>query len=172
VGTGIGGGVIANGKLVRGANDLAGEIGHVTIDPSGPVCTCGRRGCLEAYASGPSIERRFSERIEAQDRRKTGREIFALAASGDPVALTIVNDTADVLARGIGAAVNLLNPERVILGGGLSETGDLLFQPLNRALSRYVLLQLSRVQLVPALLGYDAGVRGAVALAMERHGVK
>jgi glucokinase len=167
VGTGIGGGVIANGKLVRGAGSLAGEIGHMTIDPAGPPCTCDRTGCLEAFAAGPGIERRYRERTGTA---RSGREIFARALEGDADAARVVADTADYLARGIGAAVCLLNPARVVLGGGLCEAGAQLFDPLNAALARYVLPQERDIRVVPALLGYDAGVRGAVALAMEAAG--
>ncbi len=165
VGTGIGGGVIANGRLVRGQGSMAGEIGHLTIDPAGPPCTCGRTGCLEAYAAGPGVERRYQERTGVA---RSGREIFARALEGDIDAKAVVTDTADYLARGIGAAVCLLNPGRVVLGGGLSETGAQLFDPLNAALPRYVLPQERDTRVVPAQLGYDSGVRGAVALAMER----
>lgn len=168
VGTGIGGGVIANGQVVRGTNNLAGEIGHTTIDPSGPVCTCGRRGCLESFASGPAIERRFRERFLSEGLEPVGcREIFSKAAAGDADATATVVEAADYLARGIGASVSLLNPELVVLGGGLSETGELLFGPINEFLPRYILPQATGVRVVPAVLGYDAGVRGAIALAME-----
>lgn len=164
VGTGIGGGIIANGHLVRGVQSLAGEIGHLTIDPTGPVCTCGRRGCLEAFASGPNLERRFAERY---CDHPDGREIFRRAGVGNPEALALIRETADYLARGLGAAISLLNPARVVLGGGLCEAGALLFDPLNAALPAYVLPQARGVRVIPAVLGYDAGVRGAVALAMD-----
>jgi len=165
IGTGIGGGIIANGQLVRGANNLAGEIGHLTLDPAGPVCTCGRRGCLESFASGPSIERRYRERFGQQ---LSGKEIFLKAAQNDPCAIVVVEETADYLARGIGVAVALLNPQLVVVGGGVAEAGEVLLAPVNRLLPRYVLPQAVTTRVVPAQLGYDAGVRGAVALAMEK----
>lgn len=167
VGTGIGGGVIANRQLVRGERNLAGEIGHMTIDPGGPVCTCGRTGCLESFASGLSIERRYRERFgSGEPKELSSRAIFEKAAADDPNAKRLILETADYLARGLGAAVSLLNPELVVLGGGLSETGDLLFNPLNEMLTKYILPQAVGLRVVPALLGYEAGVRGAVALAM------
>ncbi|OIO94854.1 MAG: hypothetical protein AUJ92_09065 [Armatimonadetes bacterium CG2_30_59_28] len=169
IGTGIGGGIIANGQLVRGANNLAGEIGHTIIDsdsgvrPDGPPCTCGRRGCLESFASGPGIERRYHERF---DQRLTCREIFINAMENDRDAAAIVEEAAHYLARGIGTAVSLLNPELVIVGGGVSEAGDSLFTPLYRLLQHYGFSQAGPVRVVPAQLGYDAGIIGAVALAM------
>jgi len=169
VGTGIGGGVIANGHLVHGAQNLGGEIGHLTIDPAGPECTCHRRGCLEAFASGPGIEGRYRART---GQTRSGRDIFRLAAAGDEEACAIVNETADYLARGIGAAVCLLNPALVVLGGGLADAGERLFVPLNAHLARYVLPQEAGLRVIPAQLGYEAGVIGAIALAMETHGLR
>ncbi|OPZ29665.1 MAG: Glucokinase [Lentisphaerae bacterium ADurb.BinA184] len=164
VGTGIGGGVIANGRLVHGVMNLAGEIGHMTVQPGGPLCTCGRHGCLESLASGSAIERQYRER---SGTARSGREILALAAAGDPVARETVSATADWLALGIGAAVSLFSPELVVVGGGLGEAGPVLFEPLRRRLPDYVIPQRREVRVVPAALGYDAGVRGAIALAMD-----
>lgn len=164
IGTGIGGAVIANNALVRGPQNLAGEIGHLVLDPAGPRCTCEKHGCLEAYASGPSIERRYRERFGA---KLSGREIFARAIAGDAGALAHITDTAEYLARGLGAAISLLNPARIILGGGVAESGPLLYTLLRHALPRYVLPQALAAEVLPAQLGYDAGVRGAIALAMN-----
>lgn len=170
VGTGIGGGIIANGQLLRGERNLAGEIGHMTLDPSGPLCTCGRRGCLESFASGPAIERRFAERRGGRKAQPlTSRKIFEMARGGDANAGAIVVETADYLARGIGAGVSLLSPERIILGGGVSEAGEILLGPLNELLPKYILPQAVGIRVVSAQLGYDAGVRGAIALAMGNY---
>lgn len=167
VGTGIGGGIIIDGKLLRGERNLAGEIGHVTVDPNGPVCTCGRRGCLESLASGPYIGLRA--KAWKRDGRITAEQVFAAARRGERWAREIVAEAADALAFAIGAAVNLCNPSIVIIGGGVSEVGELLLRPLRRALPKYTLdLHRRRLKIVCAALGYDAGVRGAVALAMER----
>ncbi len=174
IGTGIGGGVIAGGRLVRGCRNGAGEIGHSVIDPQGPVCTCGKRGCLEALCSGPYIALRARERVKASNRSTTltanctSEEVFAAAANGDAVAQQIVLETAHYLAHAIGNAVSLLNPQMVILGGGVSEVGDVLLHPVRERVFDYCLPFYSRhLQIVTAQLGYDAGVRGAVALAME-----
>lgn len=165
VGTGIGGGVIAGGRLVRGARNLAGEIGHAVVLRGGPACTCGRRGCLEACASGDALGRRGSE---ALGRPVGGREVFALAAEGNPVARGVLHDVIDDLAQGLGAAVSLLNPAAVVIGGGLSEAPPALFlRPLREAMVAYCLAEaLQDLRIEAAQLGYDAGIMGAVALAL------
>ncbi|MCX7825450.1 MAG: ROK family protein [Verrucomicrobiae bacterium] len=166
IGTGIGGGVIANGQLVRGAQNLAGEIGHIIVRRDGPVCTCRKRGCLEACAAGAAIGRRGSE---ALGRPVDGKEVFALAGKGDPAAQGVLRDVIEDLAHGLGIAVGLLNPALIIIGGGLSEAPPPLFlDPLRRALPRYCLdAAAAKLRVERAQLGYDAGVMGAVALAMS-----
>ncbi|MCS6861853.1 MAG: ROK family protein, partial [Abditibacteriales bacterium] len=175
IGTGIGGGVIAGGRLVRGVCNGAGEIGHAVIDPHGPVCTCGKRGCLEALCSGPYIALRAREQVKAFGAPTsltatcTSEEVFAAALNGDALAQQIVQESAHYLAHAIGNAVSLLNPQMVILGGGVSEVGDVLLRPVRERVLHYCLPLYNRhLQIVPAQLGYDAGVRGAVALAIER----
>ena len=166
VGTGIGGGVVAGGRLVRGAQNLAGEIGHTIVVRDGPACTCGKRGCLEACASGDALARRGTE---ALGRRVTGKDLFALAEGGDPAARRVLDEVIEDLAQGIGTAVGLLNPAAVIIGGGLSEAPEALFlDPLRRGVPRYCLGEAARnLRVEPAQLRYDAGVIGAVALALE-----
>jgi glucokinase len=165
IGTGIGGGVIANGALVRGAQNLAGEIGHLIVRRDGPVCTCGKPGCLEACASGSAIGRRGGG---ALGRTVNGEEVFALAAGGDAAAQRVLDGVIEDLAHGLGVAVGLLNPALIIIGGGLSEApaGQFL-EPLRRAVPRYCLTEAAaKLRIEPAQLRYDAGVMGAVALAM------
>jgi glucokinase len=180
VSSGIGGGIIAGGRVYRGATGMAGEIGHTTVLPDGPRCTCGRRGCLEALASGWSIGRRAREAIAAGETNSrlaqagaiealTAEAVAAAAVANDPLARRIMNETAEFLALGIGAAVNLLNPTLVVIGGGVSKAGAVLFDPLRARLSNYVLDANRRaVQVVPAALGDDVGLLGAAALAWEQ----
>jgi glucokinase len=167
VGTGIGGGVIAGGRLVRGATNVAGEIGHVVVARGGPLCTCGKRGCLEACASGDALGRRATG---AFGRPLNGRELFQMASEGDLAALQLVAEVTEDLGQGIGAAVNLLNPAAVIVGGGLSEAPEPLFlEPLRQAIRRYCLEDAGRsLSVEAARLRYDAGVMGAVALALAQ----
>jgi glucokinase len=166
IGTGIGGGVVAGGRLVRGAANLAGEIGHTIVVRDGPPCTCGKRGCLEACASGDALARRGSD---ALGRPIDGRDLFALAAGGDPAAGRVLREVIEDLAHGIGTAVSLLNPAIVIIGGGLSEAPETLFlEPLRRAIPRYGLDQAAQhLRVEAAQLRYDAGVIGAIALALD-----
>ena len=152
VGTGIGAGVILDGRIYHGAHGLAGEIGHVTVERNGRLCDCGKRGCLEAYASGRAIG---------------GPEVTRAAAEGDPAALRRIDDTARWLAAGIGAAVNVLNPSAVVLGGGVSEAGELLLAPLRSHLEAELMPGMPAPEVLPAALGYDAGVIGALALAID-----
>ncbi len=166
IGTGIGGGIIAGGRLVRGAHNLAGEIGHAIVSRGGALCTCGKRGCLESCASGDAIARRGSE---ALGRIVSGKEIFELAAAGDSLALRILHEVIDDLAQGIGTAVSLLNPAAVIIGGGLSEAPQpLLLEPLRRAIPRFCLSEAARnLRIEAAQLRYEAGVMGAIALTLS-----
>jgi glucokinase len=166
VGTGIGGGLVSGGRLLRGASNLAGEIGHTIVVRGGPACTCGKRGCLEACASGDALARRGSE---ALGEPVTGRELFELAARGRADALHVLEAVVEDLAHGLGTAVSLLNPGAVIIGGGLSEAPEALFLgPLRAALPRYCFAAAARaLRIEAAELRYDAGVIGAVALALS-----
>jgi glucokinase len=181
VGTGIGGGVVLNGRLYHGANGMAGEIGHVTVTPDGPPCDCGKRGCLEAVASGRSLGRRAREAAQREpesarllveaagdDAAKIeGPHVFTAAAAGDLLATRLIEETAGYLGLALGNVANVLDPSIVVIGGGLSETGEALFTPLRAAVRRHLLPELPAPPVVPAALGYEAGVIGAVSLALD-----
>ena len=152
VGTGIGAGVIAGGRIYRGAHGLAGEIGHVTVEREGRQCPCGKRGCLEAYASGRAIG---------------GPDVTRAAAAGDANSRRQIQEAARWLAAGIGAAVNVLNPSAVIVGGGVSDAGELLLGPQRAHQAGELMPGLPVPAVLKAALGYDAGVIGALALASE-----
>lgn len=176
LGTGIGGALIAEGRLVHGAGGLAGEIGHIPLLPGeGPLCGCGKRGCLEALVSGTAIAR------EGRALLKTGqqtilwdmvdevslqaRDVFEAARQGDRCSLEVIDLAARYLGQGLAIAVNLLNPEIVIVGGGMAGEGELFLVPLRRYFSQMLIKPLAEtVTLVPAELGEEAGVRGILAL--------
>ncbi|MFZ5898894.1 MAG: ROK family protein [Bacillota bacterium] len=179
VSTGIGGGLILDGKLYRGASWAAGEIGHLPV-AGGPVCRCGGRGCLEALASGTAIAR------EARRLAKSGQApgllalaggsagkitapfVFEAAERGDPQAREIVRRAATHLGRGLAVIVNLLNPEMIVLGGGVMANGSAMWDMMLRELQELAWeASLDAVQVVPAALGGRSGVMGAVALALE-----
>lgn len=163
--TGIGGGVIVNGMLHRGERALAGEIGHMILQPDGPLCPCGRRGCLEALASGRSIARRMAERLANQGLSSepiTAKQVAEAAALGDPTANQVWAEAMRWLGIGIASAANLLNPGRVVVGGGLSRAGELLLKPVQAQFRQHALDQQTGIML--AALGDEANLLGAAAL--------
>ncbi len=179
VSTGIGGALLLDGKLVVGARGAAGEVGHLVLVPDGPLCGCGNRGCLEALASGTAVARRareavrrsvvsmLTERFAARPSRITAAVVADFARQGDPEAQRILAEAMEHLGRGVAGVVNLLNPERIVIGGGLSSLGPLLFDPVRRAVARYANdLASESVSVVEAELGSRSGLLGAAALAM------
>lgn len=176
VGTGVGGGVVLDGKILHGASDVAGEIGHMTIDMTGRRCKCGNYGCLEAYASGPNIAARAVEELLAGAATKlpdyvggdldriTAQVVYEAARDGDELALDVVRDTARVLGVGIATLVNILNPEIVVVAGGVTLAGDHLFAPLRAEVKRRAFRPaVDACRIVPGALPGTAGVYGAVA---------
>ena len=166
ISTGIGGGVIIDGSIYRGANGNAGELGHVPILKEGPVCACGNSGCLEALCSGPAIGRRGGRRLKR--RGMTAREVFDEARAGNRDALQIVSDTVTYLSMGIASTINAFAPEAVIVGGGVSRAGKTLFEPLRQAVTERVMpVHRSDVRILQAKRGDNAVLLGGVALAGE-----
>jgi glucokinase len=183
IGTGIGGGIIIDGKLFHGASDCAGEIGHITIDTEGRRCKCGNYGCLEAYASGPNIALRACEEIKAGAvsrlsqyvngdlRQITAQTVYQAAHDGDDLALEVVNDTAKFLGTGIANLLNIFNPEVVVVCGGVTLAGDHLFVPLRREVARRAFKPAVNVcRIVPCELTGTAGVYGAAKAFLDKAG--
>lgn len=181
LGTGVGGGVITHGTLLRGAQGAGGELGHVTIQANGPRCSCGNRGCLEALASGTAIRRRAREIAAkvpgsalgrlAAERELLGEDVTALARAGDEAAIRVLREAGRWLGIGLAGFVNIFNPEVVAVGGGVAEAGDFILEPARdevalraRSPSREL------VRVIPASLGVEAGVIGAAALARTPSG--
>ena len=175
LGTGIGGGVIADGRLYRGWQGMAGEIGHHVIDPSGPECTCGARGCLEAMASAGSIVARAREALAAGNGSAledspglSARDIYEAAEAGDAVALEALAGTGRVLGAGLANVVHLFNPEVIAIGGGVAGAGELILGPAREAMrARLMDGILAKVRVVPAELGNNASLAGAAMMALE-----
>lgn len=177
IGTGIGGGLILNGELYHGSSDVAGEIGHTTIDVNGRHCKCGNYGCLEAYASGPAIATRAREALVREDTasllpsmvdgqldRITAEIVYDAAKKGDGLANEIVRDTARYLGAGIATLLNVINPDIVVIAGGVTRAGEALFGPLHAEVRRRAFRPaVQAVRIVPAELPGTAGVVGAVA---------
>ena len=176
IGTGIGGGVILDGQLYHGSSDVAGEIGHTTIDSTGRYCRCGNYGCLEAYASGPAIALRAREALERDEAsmlrtmvngdltQVTAATVYEGANRGDPLALEIVRDTARFLGTGVANLLNMLNPDVVVIAGGVTKAGDRLFEPLRAEVKRRAFRPaVAACRIVPGELEGSAGMVGAVA---------
>jgi len=175
VGTGIGSGLILNGQLYRGNGLLSGEVGHLALDPAGPLCYCGARGCLEMLAAGPAIvaaaqhapkNGRILEIAEHHHEAITAKMVCQAAAESDPVALQIVTQAATYLGIGIANLLNILTPEIVVLGGGVMQSWS-LFRPAIETIvnARSGMLKAVHIQILPAELGLNAGITGA-AFAM------
>lgn len=181
LGTGVGGGVITHGVLLRGAQGAGGELGHVVLQPGGPPCGCGNRGCLEALASGTAIQRRAREVANqrpdselgrlAVERQVLGEDVTRLAEAGDEAALQVLRETGEWLGVGLAGSVNIFNPEVVAVGGGASRAGELMLEPARgemymkaRSPSRDL------VEIKQATLGPESGVLGAAALARNDAG--
>ncbi len=180
IGTGIGGGIIIDGKLHHGASDVAGEIGHTTIDLTGRYCRCGNYGCLEAYASGPAIAQRAREALERDEvsalhrivesdlSRLTAATVYEAAKSGDALARELVRDTATFLGAGIANLLNVFNPDVVVIAGGVTQAGEPLFDPLRAEVRRRAFRPaVDACRIVPGELPGTAGVVGAVATFRE-----
>jgi glucokinase len=166
ISTGIGGGVILGNRLYRGANGNAAELGHIQVKYDGWPCACGGQGCIEAFASGTNIARRAREKTGRAD--VTTQDVVSAARAKEPWALEVWDDTVQVLSAGIASAINAFNPQRVILGGGVTAAGDLLFEPVRRlALSRAMKPLAKGVDIVHAQLADQVGVMGAAAVALS-----
>jgi len=177
LGTGIGGGLVINGRLHHGASDVAAEFGHMTIDSTGRKCKCGNYGCLEAYASGPNIAARAVEGIEAGvesgivglvdgDMEKvTAATVYEGVVRGDAYAHEVMKETAKFLGVGVANLINGLNPDAVVIAGGVTRAGDHLFVPLRKEIRRRAFRSaVEACRIVPAALPETAGVIGAAGI--------
>lgn len=177
LGTGIGGGIYVDGKLVSGFKGAGGEIGHMKLVKDGKLCGCGQRGCFEAYASATGLIREAVSRltvnkqnllytmIEGNMAGLEAKDIFDAAKEGDAFSLDLVDYEAEYLAMGIGNILNIINPEVVVLGGGVALAGDILLNPMREKLKKYALpVTLENLKIVQGILGNEAGIKGAVGL--------
>ncbi|HVE59370.1 MAG TPA: ROK family protein [Pyrinomonadaceae bacterium] len=173
ISTGIGGSIICEGQVHHGVQAGAGEIGHTIVRTNGVRCRCGTHGCLETIASGTGIARRMRETLAAQNGKSaenldqiTAETVVEAVKNGDETAQKIWDETIKYLAIGIGNAITLIAPEAVIIGGGVSEAGELLLEPLRREIGKIVtMVPIEKVQILKASLGSESGVCGALILA-------
>ena len=176
LGTGIGGGLVVDGRLYRGAQGLAGEIGHIVLDPAGPPCGCGARGCLEAIAGGVAFGRRAQRLVEsgaapilagiAAARPATAGDLAEAARRGEAAAIAEIRNGGHTIGIGLGSIVNVLNPDAVTLSGGLLGMCDLLLDPLRAAMASLAYGPASSTPVRTSTLGEDAGLLGAAAVAL------
>jgi glucokinase len=178
--TGIGGGIIIDGRIYTGAIGAAGEVGHMTIDDNGPLCNCGNRGCWETLASGTALVREARRRIEGGVRtsileyaerdidKVTPQAIHRAAQQGDNLAKELIARTAHYIGVGLANLVNIFNPELIVIGGGLSNVGDMLLKPAFKIAGERAFREaFQAVRFVPAGLGGNSGVLGAAAFALQ-----
>ena len=178
LGTGVGGGVITNGQVVHGKSGAAGEIGHMTVvTENGAPCNCGKTGCLETVASATGIVRLAKEALIKENRISllqqkitdgqllSSKLVFECANEGDVLSKEIVQQVSSYLGLAVSHIGNLLNPEKIVIGGGVAEAGDLLIEPLRTIFEQYTFKRVFKsTKILPATLGNDAGVIGAAWL--------
>ncbi|NLV43539.1 MAG: ROK family glucokinase [Candidatus Hydrogenedentes bacterium] len=181
LGTGVGGGIVVFGRLLRGIDGTAAELGHITVQRDGRLCGCGARGCLEAYASVTGMTRTATEGWEAAEttlkhlsggdpEALTGKMIYEAAAAGDQYALHVFHETAVWLGLGAASMVNALNPERIVLCGGMINAGDMLFDTVRETVMANAFeVPAKRCRILPAGLGSDSGVIGCAGCALARY---
>ncbi|MCL4394995.1 MAG: ROK family protein [Chloroflexi bacterium] len=174
VGSGVGGGMVLDGRLYRGAREGASEMGHLVIDPAGPTCGCGKRGCVEALASGPAIARQarqalkdgFDSKLRVLDPETvTAVQVVEAARGGDPLAISVLTAAGRTLGIALSYYVDINNPDRIIVGGGVAAAGELLLDPIRRTIAERALpANSATVKVVGAGLGSESGAVGAAAL--------
>jgi glucokinase len=178
IGEGIGGAIILDGKLWTGSSGFAGEVGHITIDTEGSECLCGNTGCLETVASAPNIVRRANERLNrdstsslsklAMNKNFTADDMAREATEGDDFALMMIERTGKYIGTGVASVINLLNIERIVLGGGVMQAGDLILKPIIQEAKRRAFQPcFEATQIMAASLGPDAATIGAAMLARD-----
>lgn len=184
LGTGIGGGIIINGGILHGIRHTAGEVGHMIIKENGLLCGCGNHGCFEAYASAKAVVNRtlteirrgektmLTDIVKNRPEKITCKLIYDTAKRGDNLCKKIVEDTVKYLGIGIANIVNIINPQMIVLGGGMAKAGDFLFDPVREYVKEHAFnAAMEGVKIVPAALGTNAGAIGAVAFVLKRNGL-
>lgn len=176
LGTGVGGGIIIDGKIVIGANGAGGEIGHIHIeDHETEECGCKNKGCLEQYASATGIVRLAKRRLEEDDKPSvlrggeiSAKTVFDAVKTGDDVALEIAEQFGDCLGKGLAAVANTINPEIFVIGGGVSKAGEILLKYIEPAFQKYAFAACRNTKFSLATLGNDAGIFGAAGLILNQ----
>lgn len=177
VSTGVGGAVVSDGQLIRGAHGYAGEFGHLKVEYESPnACPCGEQGCLEAHGSGTALNRLIAARVQNDEAFKaafeqlgeapSGASCSRLAKDGNQTAIKIFNQVGEYLGKGIAYYANILDPEVVVIGGGVSASLDLLMPGIRKSIEQYTFAQMRDVKILPTALGYEAALMGAIAILL------
>jgi glucokinase len=183
LGTGVGGGIVTDGKLYKGTHGMAGEVGHIMVEPDGFLCTCGRKGCVERYASATGIVNMalefsksaaggeitpFAQIVRKSPDEVTSKMVYEYVAKADAIALKVHHKACDMLGRAVGTIIDILSPDRIILGGGVMMAGDIILDAVKTYTARYCWPAIyERCEIAAAQLSEDAGVIGAASLALE-----
>lgn len=175
IGTGVGGGILMNGKILLGASGFAGELGHIPVQYEGEMCTCGNRGCLEHYGSTSALVRKVRWAIQegaiagAADTPVDGRWIFAQAATGNVVVQKILQEWIEVIASALVGFVHMFNPEQILIGGGVSAQEDLFIAPVRSYVMKHVMPNFAKdLEICAAALKNEAGMVGAVYYCIQQ----
>lgn len=167
IGRGVGAGVVIQGKLYHGAQDLAGELGHMTIDLYGEVCECGNRGCLQTFVTGNAIGYRAGKSVKDETIRLTGEEVFSHAQSGHEAYIKVLRETGEIIGIGLTNLIHLMNPRKIVLGGGVMNSEKFLLPSLNQTIDQRVLTPAARqTEVVVTKLGKDATLLGSISLLL------
>lgn len=171
LGRGVGAGIVTEGKLFHGAQDIAGEIGHMTIDINGDICECGNRGCLQTFATGPAIaeraHRRLSQNGQSASFKLTGESVFELAKAGNQIYIDVLKETGDCIGVGLTNLIHMINPEKIILGGGVMNSASFILPAIHERIKCCALTQDAKeTKVAVSKLGSDATILGAVSLLL------
>ena len=171
VGTGVGAAVIVDGELVRGRHNAAGEIGHITLDRNGDLCSCGNRGCVETFLSGPRLAQRYARAAAVDASSMDGKQVTTLAAQGDPLARQVFVEAGEALGRTVATMAMTLDVSLYVIGGSVVNAGELLLAPARRAVPRHCFASVgARVVIAPTTLGGDGPILGCAWLAGRSNG--
>ena len=169
LGTGVGGGIVLNNKIWHGADGMAGELGHMTLVPDGRKCGCGNTGCLEMYASSRGIVQSYRDALASAQKELTSEQVFQAARQGDGPAIQVMNGMGRYLGIGIANLINIVNPEMVVIGGGVRDAWPLFIDATREEIKKRAFeYPAERTRIVPSMLGDDAGMVGAAAVAIQK----
>lgn len=170
IGHGVGAGLVIDGKLYHGAQDIAGEVGHMTIDIHGELCECGNRGCLQTFITGPALVRRAKKSllsVEGENQQISGEKIYELAISGHEDFRTLLRETGEIIGIGLTNLIHIINPEKIVLGGGVTKSGQFILPEILKTIEERALTpQAKKTKIVITSLGDDATLLGAVSLLL------